>query len=35
VMATARIEIMRTVIAKASPLLRAKTRSPVLPVNTL
>ena len=32
-MATARMEIMRTVIAKASPLLRAKTRSPKCPVN--
>jgi hypothetical protein len=32
-MATARIRIMRTVIAKGSPRMRAKKRAPVWPVN--
>jgi hypothetical protein len=32
-MATAKIRIMRTVIAKTSPRMRAKKRSPVWPVN--
>ena len=35
IMERARGTIKRAAIAKASPVLRAKTRSPVLPVNTL